>query len=256
MSTINFIDVSRHNGTVDWAKVTSPAAILKVGGSDDGTYQDANYAANAKAARAHGKHLGHYWFNGGGKPEADAAFFIDHLAEYKAEDLIVLDVETWDQGRKTYWSPAKALAWFKAVRKAKPKARLVVYMNSSLTRTEDWGSLVAYGVSLWVAQYGANEGRADGAPRIGCWKTYLVWQYTSVGTEGGIKGDVDRNLADANLWTPLPIRYTVKQGDNLSIIAAKYKPITWQAIYAANRALIGSDPDSIRVGLVLSIPRA
>lgn len=55
--------------------------------------------------------------------------------------------------------------------------------------------------------------------------------------------------------TPTPARtYTVKRGDTLSGIASKSPGVTWQAIYDANRALIGSDPNLIRVGQVLKIP--
>jgi GH25 family lysozyme M1 (1,4-beta-N-acetylmuramidase) len=54
---------------------------------------------------------------------------------------------------------------------------------------------------------------------------------------------------------PSPGRtYTVRSGDTLSGIAAKYDGVTWQAIYAANRQLIGDDPDVIQPGMVLTIP--
>jgi LysM repeat protein len=52
----------------------------------------------------------------------------------------------------------------------------------------------------------------------------------------------------------LPRTYTVRSGDTLSGIAAKYPGVTWQDIYAANRALIGGDPNLIQPGMVLTIP--
>jgi nucleoid-associated protein YgaU len=48
--------------------------------------------------------------------------------------------------------------------------------------------------------------------------------------------------------------YTVKSGDNLSGIAEKYPGVSWRQIYEANKALIGSDPDTIQPGQVLVIP--
>ncbi len=48
--------------------------------------------------------------------------------------------------------------------------------------------------------------------------------------------------------------YTVQSGDSLSAIANKYSGVTWQQIYAANKAVIGSDPDLIQKGMVLVIP--
>jgi LysM repeat protein len=50
-----------------------------------------------------------------------------------------------------------------------------------------------------------------------------------------------------------PAAYTVQPGDTLGTIAAS-NGTTWQAVYAANRTVIGGDPNVIAVGeqLVLS----
>ena len=51
-------------------------------------------------------------------------------------------------------------------------------------------------------------------------------------------------------------RYTVAAGDTLAAIAAALAvPGGWPALYAANRSRIGPDPDLIRPGTVLAIPR-
>jgi LysM repeat protein len=50
-------------------------------------------------------------------------------------------------------------------------------------------------------------------------------------------------------------RYAVRPGDTLSGIAARFAVRGgWPALYAANRPLIGSDPDVIRPGTVLVLP--
>lgn len=51
-----------------------------------------------------------------------------------------------------------------------------------------------------------------------------------------------------------PRTHTVVSGDTLGGIANKFPGVTWQEIYAANRALIGGDPDLIQPGMVLVIP--
>jgi len=58
-------------------------------------------------------------------------------------------------------------------------------------------------------------------------------------------------LADA------PGTHTVREGDTLVKIARLYfkNDGKWEAIYAANRALIGADPDKLKVGTKLTIPR-
>lgn len=48
------------------------------------------------------------------------------------------------------------------------------------------------------------------------------------------------------------VTYTVKKGDNLSKIAAKYDT-TWQKIYEDNKEVIGDDPDLIKEGQKLVI---
>ena len=47
--------------------------------------------------------------------------------------------------------------------------------------------------------------------------------------------------------------YTVVSGDTLSGIAAKYG-MSWQTLYAANKGVVGSNPNLIRPGEVLTIP--
>lgn len=57
---------------------------------------------------------------------------------------------------------------------------------------------------------------------------------------------------------PKPVaatRYTVKAGDNLSTIAQRFYGVqNWQKIYNANKGVIGSNPNIIRAGEVLTIP--
>jgi nucleoid-associated protein YgaU len=49
--------------------------------------------------------------------------------------------------------------------------------------------------------------------------------------------------------------HTVQPGDTLSAIAARFGARGgWQALYAANKATIGSSPDLLQVGMMLVIP--
>ena len=53
-----------------------------------------------------------------------------------------------------------------------------------------------------------------------------------------------------------PARYRVVPGDTLAAIAAALAVHGgWPALYAANRRVIGPDPDMIRPGTVLTVPR-
>jgi nucleoid-associated protein YgaU len=48
--------------------------------------------------------------------------------------------------------------------------------------------------------------------------------------------------------------YTVKGGDTLSAIG-KHHGVSWQEIHEANKDVIGDDPDKIRPGQTLRIPK-
>jgi len=55
---------------------------------------------------------------------------------------------------------------------------------------------------------------------------------------------------------PHPTTYTVKKGDNLSTIAARYYGRQdWKKIYQANVKVVGKNPNQIRAGQKLVIPR-
>lgn len=54
---------------------------------------------------------------------------------------------------------------------------------------------------------------------------------------------------------PAPATYTVKAGDTLSAVARALNVSGgWEALYAANKAVIGADPGRISVGMKLTVP--
>jgi nucleoid-associated protein YgaU len=65
-------------------------------------------------------------------------------------------------------------------------------------------------------------------------------------------GDV---MLDLNVAPGSEVIYTVQAGDSLSKIATKYKGLTWQKIFEANRDQI-KNPDLIHPGQKLRIPSA
>jgi LysM repeat protein len=104
----------------------------------------------------------------------------------------------------------------------------------------------------------------------------LAWSILVVLVAAGVKGSVSpapanirtaSSTAQVTLASTLSVaaapktvtrpvsRYAVRPGDTLSGIAARFAvPGGWPALYAANRPLIGSDPDLIRPGVVLVLP--
>ena len=104
----------------------------------------------------------------------------------------------------------------------------------------------------------------------------LAWSILVVLVAAGMKGSVppaQANIRTASSTTHITLastlsvaaapktvarpasRYAVRPGDTLSGIAARFAVRGgWPALYAANRPLIGSDPNVIRPGTVLVLP--
>jgi LysM repeat protein len=104
----------------------------------------------------------------------------------------------------------------------------------------------------------------------------LAWSILVVLVAAGMKGSVppaQANIRTASSTTQVTLastlsvaaapktvarpgsRYAVRPGDTLSGIAARFVVRGgWPALYAANRPLIGSDPNTIRPGTVLVLP--
>lgn len=75
-------------------------------------------------------------------------------------------------------------------------------------------------------------------------------QPAAAGSDGGTSGRDQPETTGTQ-------SYTVKSGDSLSAIARKLTGSTnWQTIYEQNKAAIGSNPNMIKPGQVLTIPGA
>jgi LysM repeat protein len=85
------------------------------------------------------------------------------------------------------------------------------------------------------------------------------WPVLYAANRSLIGPDPDMIRADTVLVLPgqrAPVRYRVVPGDTLAAIAAALAVRGgWPALYAANRQVIGPDPDLIRPGTVLTVPR-
>src|SRR5512138_2058167 len=61
------------------------------------------------------------------------------------------------------------------------------------------------------------------------------------------------SVTSASASSPTYVTYVVQKGDTLGGIAARYCT-TWRAIYDINKDTIGSNPNRIETGMVLTIP--
>ncbi len=194
------IDVSKHNGTIDWNAVKNSGVsyvIIRCGyrGYTQGSLIiDPKFEQNIKGATAAGLKVGVYFFSQAvDEVEAveEASFVLDAVKGYRISYPIFLDVEysgaAGHKGRADNLSRAERTAVCKAFCATISSGGYTagIYANKTwLESMLDPGQLSAY--KIWLAQYAA-------APTYG--GRYDLWQYKSTGKVSGISGNVDMNLS-------------------------------------------------------------
>lgn len=273
---LKVIDVSRWQTVINWGVVKNnvDAAMIKIGGSDDGLYMDGYARRNLIEARSAGVPIGTYYFLGGFHTIAEEVKHIlslfNQLGGLKAGEPFALD---WER-RRPGFDEVGYLTGIVAGLASAGFPSPMIYMNLNYVRTQDWSNLVRRNCPLWVAAWGDNDAipEAHEVPGSDEWPSWAMWQYSSTGNVAGINGRVDHNLfrgsvADFkrialgdNLNIPgspvvVPVAlpssdsasvYTIVRGDTLSGIAQRYGK-KWQELYALNRDVI-SNPNKIYVG--------
>lgn len=283
MSQIKGIDISTHQGTVNWDAIKRDVdfAIIRAGYGGGGV--DGQFARNAAEARNRGVPIMFYFFAYPGRSSGakQAEEFKNIVGGLQPGESIALDIEDEPAyGRSLISSD---VAWcLEFLNKCKELfgVKGLIYMNSNVLGRYDWKPVKDGDYGLWLANYGPNNGAPNTAPSPGIWPFWALWQYTSHGNLGGIS-PVDCNLFSGTVeqfkkygyqaGTPAPAplpqppatpppqpvppapnlqtTYTVQRGDTLSGIAAKFGT-TYQALARINNI---ADPNKIYPGQVLRV---
>ena len=310
MAQYKGIDVSKHNGTIDWAKVKAAGvqfAMLRAGYGRYDNQKDERFEANYKGATAAGIPVGAYHYSYATTAEQakqEAEVFLGWIKGKTLTYPVAFDIEDKKQANLGVSLISDIIrAFCEAVEAA--GYYVVVYANKDwLTNRIDADCKSRY--DIWLAQW-TSEPTYTGS--------FGLWQYTSDGAVDGIAGRVDMNIAykdypsiiagmgssdttasaptdtakktnaeqadeviagkwgngderkqrltaagydyDAvqaivnKLVQPQETVYTVKKGDTLSGIAAKYGT-TYQKLAKYNGI---QNPDLIHVGQKIKIPK-
>lgn len=203
------VDVSEHQGTVDWARVKAAGvdfAMIRIGyrGYVYGQlHEDVHFRENLKNARAAGVKVGAYFFSQATTPEeaAEEARFAADLLKGTTLDLpVAFDWETiaYDEARTDEMEAerltAVCRAFCDAIRAAGYEPMLYMYKALAYQRYTlgDFSD-----VPFWIA---------DITDTPSFYYRFSMWQYTYEGQIDGIDGDADLNLAfvnaDGHLFTP------------------------------------------------------
>lgn len=194
---IHGIDVSYHQGAIDWDKVAADQVDFAIirgayrGYTVGGLKKDNSFDINVTGALRAGLEVGVYVFSQAITVEEaleEADFLLEMLEPYTITGPVVFDWEVIGSkdartyGLDTQTVTAAALAFCKRVEEAGYTP--MIYFNSYAGYVKyDLSQLTDY--DFWFAQYRSQPD---------FYYNIRMWQYTSGGKVDGISGNVDRNV--------------------------------------------------------------
>lgn len=190
------VDVSSHQGEVDWARVADSGmefAMIRIGYrgyTSGGIYEDEWAAANLTGAKDAGLKVGAYFYSqatNATEAAMEAAYCIEFLEGYDIDMPVVFDWEYVSQEARTGAMDARTLmdctiTFCEAIREAGYEP--MVYFNPTLGDSLlDLENLMDY--PWWLAMYSDEMTYPHAID---------MWQYTANGNVPGIAGDTDINI--------------------------------------------------------------
>ncbi|MEK5165967.1 glycoside hydrolase family 25 protein [Paenibacillus sp. FSL R5-0527] len=183
------IDVSHHNGYVDWAKVAADGiSFVFLKASEGKTFVDSTFKNNAKAARAAGLLVGAYHFvnaTSTGAAELEARHFANTIQGVPLDLSPVMDYENNPGGLGRSQVNDVAETFLFELERLTGK-RPIVYTGNSFA--SNFSPLLgAY--PLWIARY-STQVPTD----VSAWRQWTFWQYSD-GKDGGTRQNGSRKVA-------------------------------------------------------------
>ncbi|MBQ4364213.1 MAG: Ig-like domain-containing protein [Oscillospiraceae bacterium] len=192
-NVIKGIDVSRHNGDVDWKTVKAQGVQFAMIRASFG-YEDVDIRVdqNVKGCEKYKIPYGFYHYTYAtsvSEAKKEAAFFLNVISEYDPTYPIVLDIEE----DKIYHNMSRdevtaiVRVFMNAFEKAGYYAMIYSYANFFEANVY-MDELADY--DIWVACWGDQSKLSESYSY-----QYGIWQYSDCGTMPGITEDVDLNYA-------------------------------------------------------------
>lgn len=193
------IDVSSHQGEIDWQRVKRAGvefAFIRVGGrgygSEGNMYDDAYFEKNIEGALDAGIKVGIYYFSQAiseKEAEEEANYVLEHIKGYDITYPVVFDWErVGDSNSRTYGLDTDTLCraankFCSMIEAAGYKP--MVYFNS-------YCGYLKYDLSR-IDQYDFWYARYNDTPDF--YYDFDIWQYSDSGTVDGIAGRVDLDIS-------------------------------------------------------------
>ena len=204
--TVMGVDVSSHQGAIDWARVRESNvgfAILRAGYGKYHTQADKRFAENYAACHRLGIPVGAYWYSyavsiADAEAEADAAMEILRGKQFAypiffdIEDKVQLALSKTivQEIAETFCHRLEANNYF-----------VGIYSYKTFLE-QNFSERILRRYAVWVAQ--------TGVPQTNYRYPYGIWQYSHTGSVSGIRGAVDLDAAVTDY--PAIIRAAEKNG--------------------------------------------
>jgi len=185
-SQYNGIDVSKHNGKINWERVAADQKIqfVYIKATEGSSMVDKNYRTNIEQARKYGFKVGSYhFFTSQRSPEDQFENFKRQVKKGEQDLLPMVDVEESGNRRAKRADLQRRLWVFMNLVKDEYGSYPVLYSQYKFYNdllAPDFNNCI-----IFIARYGSA------VPTLRGGGEYNIWQYTERGKVDGIKGYVD-----------------------------------------------------------------
>lgn len=205
---VKIIDVSHHNGTINWTQVALDGvkgAYIKL--TEGTSFLSKTAYQNYLGAKNAGLRVGFYHYaHANNDPIKEVDFFLEKLSNMKVDLPHCLDLEEND-GRTKAQVNAFAVKWMEYLQK---KTGILPILYTGYSFMNNFSNNMAK-YPLWVARYSGSN-RAGGMNNPGSstiWNKWAMFQYTDSGKVKGISGNVDVNEMDLDFFKSIDSGVTV-----------------------------------------------
>lgn len=181
---INGIDVSEHQGAIDWSKVNTGFVMIRAGYGRELSQKDKFFETNYSGCKSRGIPCGVYWYSYAVTPEEakkEANVCLEVIKGKKFEFPVYFDIE---ESKTLALGIEKCSAIAEAFLDTIEKAGFWAGIYSSKSHLENYISpQIRSRYAVWVAHYGVTKTNYSGS--------FGIWQKSNTGAVAGIHGNVD-----------------------------------------------------------------
>lgn len=215
----NGIDLSCHNGSIDWTKVKADFVILRAGYGKESSQKDNRFEEYYAGAKANGIPVGAYWYSYAMSIEEaiqEAEVFISTIKGKQFEYPLFYDVE---ESKQFALGKEKLSAIIRAfLERVEAAGYFVGLYGSASSLTTHTADDIKRKYAIWLAHWCDSTNYSD---------AYGIWQHSCKGKVDGISGDVDLDKC----YVDYPERIKTK-GLNGYGVSPSPAPVPDDSVYA------------------------